>query len=94
MFNKEIRIGTKKIGLRYPTYFIADIAANHDGDLNRAKELIKEFESTKVTNEAQKESEIVDTLKSIDPNSLTPLVAFDTLVRLIELAKYIIERKS
>ncbi len=40
MFNKEIRIGTKKIGLRYPTYFIADIAANHDGDLNRAKELI------------------------------------------------------
>ena len=40
MFNKEIRIVTKKIGLRYPTYFIADIAANHDGDLNRAKELI------------------------------------------------------
>lgn len=30
----------KKIGEKYPTYFIADIAANHDGDLERAKELI------------------------------------------------------
>jgi N-acetylneuraminate synthase len=30
----------KKIGIEYPTYFIADIAANHDGDLGRAKELI------------------------------------------------------
>ena len=40
MFNKEINIGNKKIGLNYPTYFIADIAANHDGDLKRAKKLI------------------------------------------------------
>jgi sialic acid synthase SpsE len=30
----------KKIGDRDPTYFIADIAANHDGDLSRAIELI------------------------------------------------------
>jgi N-acetylneuraminate synthase len=30
----------KRIGLGYPTYFIADIAANHDGDLERAKDLI------------------------------------------------------
>ena len=30
----------RKIGTRYPTYFIADIAANHDGDLERAKDLI------------------------------------------------------
>ncbi len=29
-----------KIGEKYPTYFIADIAANHDGDLERAKDLI------------------------------------------------------
>lgn len=28
------------VGLSRPTYFIADIAANHDGDLARAKELI------------------------------------------------------
>jgi N-acetylneuraminate synthase len=28
------------VGEKYPTYFIADIAANHDGDLERAKDLI------------------------------------------------------
>jgi len=37
----ELTIGTKQIGLDHPTYFIADIAANHDGDLGRAKELIR-----------------------------------------------------
>lgn len=36
----EITINGKKISLQHPTYFIADIAANHDGDLERAKELI------------------------------------------------------
>ena len=37
---KEIQIEGKIIGKDHPTYFIADIAANHDGDLERAKELI------------------------------------------------------
>ncbi|MDC0407649.1 N-acetylneuraminate synthase family protein [Candidatus Thioglobus sp.] len=37
---KEIQIENKIIGLDYPTYFIADVAANHDGDLERAKDLI------------------------------------------------------
>lgn len=36
----DIQIGSKIIGPNHPTYFIADIAANHDGDLNRAKMLI------------------------------------------------------
>ena len=35
-----IEIKGKKIGRDFPTYFIADIAANHDGDLERAKDLI------------------------------------------------------
>ena len=38
--DKIIKIGSKKLGDNYPTYFIADIAANHDGDLSRAKDLI------------------------------------------------------
>jgi sialic acid synthase SpsE len=38
---KMIKIGKKIISLKHPTYFIADIAANHDGNLNRAKKLIK-----------------------------------------------------
>jgi sialic acid synthase SpsE len=37
----EIQIQEKKIGLQHPTYFIADIAANHDGDLKRARLLIQ-----------------------------------------------------
>jgi sialic acid synthase SpsE len=38
--NSILNIQGKLIGQDYPTYFIADIAANHDGDLERAKELI------------------------------------------------------
>jgi len=37
---REIKIENKIIGLSHPTYFIADLAANHDGDLERAKDLI------------------------------------------------------
>lgn len=37
----EIEILGRKIGLQHPTYFIADIAANHDGDIKRAVELIR-----------------------------------------------------
>lgn len=38
--NAEIAIAGRRIGLDHPTYFIADIAANHDGDIERAKALI------------------------------------------------------
>lgn len=38
--SQTLEINKKKIGRDYPTYFIADIAANHDGDLERAKDLI------------------------------------------------------
>jgi N-acetylneuraminate synthase len=37
----EIQIGNRKVGPNHPTYFIADIAANHDGDLDRARRLIR-----------------------------------------------------
>lgn len=35
-----IRIDGREISAQAPTYFVADIAANHDGDLERAKALI------------------------------------------------------
>ena len=38
--SREFKIGKKYVGLDHPTYFIADIAANHDGDIERAKDLI------------------------------------------------------
>jgi N-acetylneuraminate synthase len=37
----EIKFGNRTIGVNHPAYFIADIAANHDGDLDRAKLLIR-----------------------------------------------------
>ncbi len=39
-YNSEFNIGKNRIAIDEPTYFIADIAANHDGDINRAKDLI------------------------------------------------------
>ena len=39
--SNEIKIGLHKIGNNSPTYFIADIASNHDGSLQKAKELIQ-----------------------------------------------------
>jgi len=35
-----LKIGNRNIDERSPTYFIADISANHDGDLDRARALI------------------------------------------------------
>lgn len=39
-YHAEIKIGSREISITAPTYFIADIASNHDGSLDRAKELI------------------------------------------------------
>ena len=36
----SFKIADTEIGLNHPTYFIADIAANHDGDINKAIDLI------------------------------------------------------
>jgi sialic acid synthase SpsE len=38
----DIQIGFHTIGEKHPTYFIADISANHDGSLERAKMLIQQ----------------------------------------------------
>ena len=40
-YNNQLKIGSKIISRKEPTYFIADIGANHDGNLERAKKLIK-----------------------------------------------------
>lgn len=38
-FNKEISIAQRKIGNGYPAYFIAEIGANFDGSIDKAKKL-------------------------------------------------------
>ncbi len=40
-YKDKIQINNRQISLDNPTYFIADIAANHDGDIDRAKHLIR-----------------------------------------------------
>jgi sialic acid synthase SpsE len=37
----SLKLGRKIVGLENPTYFVADISANHDGSLERAKLLIR-----------------------------------------------------
>jgi sialic acid synthase SpsE len=37
---REFKINNSSIGQNSPVYFIADVAANHDGDIQKAKELI------------------------------------------------------
>jgi hypothetical protein len=37
----EFTLGRRIVGDQHPTYFVADIAANHDGQLERAKRLIR-----------------------------------------------------
>lgn len=35
------KVGSRNVGAEFPLFFIADIAANHDGSLDRAKRLIE-----------------------------------------------------
>jgi len=37
---KNFQIGGREIGKNQPTWFVADIASSHDGELDRAVELI------------------------------------------------------
>lgn len=39
-YKSIVNINKKEISINHPTYFIADIASNHDGDVKKAKELI------------------------------------------------------
>jgi N-acetylneuraminate synthase len=36
-----LTLGGKRVGLEHPAYFVADVSANHDGSLERAKLLIR-----------------------------------------------------
>ena len=53
------------------------------------KEESKELESEKLsaTQNCSKDSEIINILKEIDMNKMSPMVAFDTLAHLVEITK-------
>lgn len=39
-YDTSLLVGERRIAADEPTYFVADVASNHDGDLGRARELI------------------------------------------------------
>ncbi len=84
VFLRKIMRGsaTKSYGIE-----VASLAGLPEGIINRAKELITDFEKEKIVNTTQKDNELIDILKGIDINKLSPLVAFDTLSHLIDLVK-------
>ena len=43
---KEIKLANKSIGQNSPVFVIAELSANHNGDINRAKQIIKEVATT------------------------------------------------
>ena len=74
--------GTRSYGVE-----VASLAGLPDCIIDRAKELMSEFETEKSNTTSSVESEIISMLKEIDINRLSPLVAFDTLSHLIEKVK-------
>ena len=44
----NIKVGNHNVGVDHPVYFIADIASNHNGDLDHAKELVHACAESKV----------------------------------------------
>ncbi len=68
---------------------VANLAGLPEQIIIRSKELIKDLENEKSGANAmtQKESEISNILNEIDMNKMSPMVAFDTLAHLVELAK-------
>ena len=57
----ELKIGKHLIGDQHSTYFIADIAANHDGSLERAVDLIS------LAAQAGAEQWVVNALHGVSP---------------------------
>ena len=43
---KDINLANKIIGKNSRTFIVAELSANHNGDINRAKEIIKELAKT------------------------------------------------
>lgn len=85
VFLRKIMRGsaTKSYGIE-----VANLAGLPSNVIDRAKELIIELENEKsVSNTSGKDSEIVNILKEIDMNRMSPMVAFDTLAHLVEITK-------
>ena len=84
VFLRKIMRGsaTKSYGIE-----VASLAGLPDEIVNRSKQLIIEFENEKSKTNSNTDSELINILKEIDLNKLTPLAAFDTINHLKNLIK-------
>ena len=48
----DLKLGTRTVGAAHPTFIIAEIGINHQGDVEIAKELIEEWITNKRFEEA------------------------------------------
>ena len=71
---KNIKIGNKEIGQNKPTFIIAEIGINHNGDLKIAKELIKESKlaGADAVKFQKRDLNIVFTKEELDKKRITP----------------------
>ena len=61
-----LKVENLTIGEDNPTYFIADIAANHDGDFEKAKELGWEEKPQWQIHQEQEAAETLASIPSLD----------------------------
>ena len=83
VFLRKIMRGsaTKSYGVE-----VASLAGLPEEIITRSKELIKQLEAEKVAQaNSGADSELVNILKEIDINKMSPLTAFDTLAHLVEI---------
>ena len=67
---------------------VASLAGLPEEIITRSKELIKQLEQEKNTQSASsQDSELVNILKEIDINKMSPLTAFDTLAHLVDIVQ-------
>lgn len=84
VFLRKIMRGsaTKSYGIE-----VASLAGVPKMVINRAKEILHDLESSKEVKVCSNDNAVIDTLKRIDINSISPMVAFDTLSHLIDMVK-------
>ena len=67
---------------------VASLAGLPEEIISRSKELIRQLEQEKNTQSgSSQDSELVNILKEIDINKMSPLTAFDTLAHLVEIVQ-------
>ena len=66
---------------------VASLAGIPKQVITRAKQILKSLEHGEVKTTCSNDNALIETLKNIDINTLSPMLAFDTLIHLIDMVK-------